>query len=66
MLRIKPKGFMLENWDWRDGPVVKSTGFARQWWCTPLIPALGSQQVDLCEFKADLVCKGSCRTAKTI
>ena len=30
---------------------------ARQWWHTPLIPALGRQrhkQADLCEFKASL------------
>ena len=29
-----------------------------RWWCTPLIPALRRQrQVDLCEFKANLVYK---------
>jgi hypothetical protein len=27
-----------------------------QWWCMPLIPAFGRQrQVDLCEFKTNLV-----------
>ena len=29
---------------------------SRQWWHTPLIPALG-RQVDLCEFKMSLVYK---------
>ena len=29
---------------------------ARQWWHTPLVPALGRQmQTDLCEFEASLV-----------
>ena len=33
--------------------VGKNSTEAGQWWCMPLIPALGRQrQVDLCEFKA--------------
>ncbi|MDP1142662.1 hypothetical protein, partial [Klebsiella pneumoniae] len=36
---------------------------ARQWWCTPLIPALGRQRrVDLCEFETSLVYTASSRT----
>ena len=35
----------------------------RQWWCMPLIPALGREkQVDLCEFEASLVYRTSSRT----
>lgn len=33
----------------------------RQWWHTPLIPAL--RQMDLSEFKASLVYEASSRTA---
>ena len=34
----------------------KKERIARWWWCTPLIPALGRQmQMDLCEFKVNLV-----------
>jgi hypothetical protein len=33
----------------------------RQWWCTPLIPALGKQ---ISEFKASLVYRVSSRTAR--
>jgi hypothetical protein len=37
------------------------------WWYIPLIPALQRQrQVDLCDFKANLVYKVSSRTAKAI
>ena len=44
----QPKQSMYEN-------AIK---VAEQWWCTPLIPALGRQrQVDLCEFEASLVYK---------
>ena len=28
--------------------------YSQEWWSTPLIPALGSQRVDLCEFKPGL------------
>ena len=35
----------------------------RQWWHTPLIPALGKErQTDFCEFKASLVYRASSRT----
>ena len=36
----------------------------RQWWCTPLIPALGRQRpVDLCEFEVSLVYRANFRTS---
>jgi hypothetical protein len=36
-------------------------------WCTPLIPVLGRQrQLDLYEFKANLVYRASSRTARAI
>ena len=39
----------------------------RQWWCTPLIPALGRQRKeDLCEFEASLVYRLSSKTARTV
>jgi hypothetical protein len=39
---------------------------ARQWWNTPLIPALGGQrQVDLCEFENSLVYIVSLWTAES-
>ena len=42
----------------------KKEANARQWWYTPLIPALGKQMwADLCEFEATLVYNGSSRTA---
>ena len=37
---------------------AKDTKRVGQWWCTPLIPALGRQkQADFCEFEASLVYK---------
>ena len=37
---------------------IRTSWGARQWWRTPLIPALGRQrQVDHCEFEASLVCR---------
>ena len=34
-----------------------------EWWCTPLIPALGRQrQADLCEFETTLVYRASTKT----
>ena len=36
---------------------------ARQWWCTPLIPAVWRQrQVDLCEFEVSLIYRASSST----
>ena len=38
----------------------KTYTIARQWWCTPFIPALGRQSWrDPCEFKANLVNRDS-------
>ena len=51
---------------WRDGSEVKTLAVPGGW-CIPLIPALGRQarggdrQEDLCEFKANLVYRGSPR-----
>jgi hypothetical protein len=42
----------------------KNLNIARQWWCTPLTPALRRERKDLCEFKASLVYRVSSRTAK--
>ena len=40
---------------------------ARQWWCTPVIPALRRQrQGDLCQFKASLVYRVSSRMARAV
>ena len=40
-------------------------GEPRQWRRTPLVPALGRQrQVDLCQFEASLIYRGSSRTAR--
>jgi hypothetical protein len=39
---------------------------AKQWWCTPIIPALGRQSRQISEFKASLVYKVSSRTARAI
>ena len=37
------------------------------WWCTSLIPALRRQrQMDLCEFKTNLVNRASSRTARDV
>ena len=37
---------------------LKKSKAAGQWWCMPIIPALGRQrQADLCEFKNSLVYK---------
>ena len=42
-------------------------GFTGLWWSMPLIPALGRQrQVDLCEFKSNLVYRVSSRTARAV
>ena len=53
---------------WKGGPAShQDSELAGQWWCTPLIPALGKQrQVDLCEFEASLVYRASSRTARAI
>jgi hypothetical protein len=37
---------------------------ARQWWCTPLIPALGGRGRRISEFEASLVYRVSSRTAR--
>jgi hypothetical protein len=40
---------------------------ARQWWLTPLIPALGRQRQEISEFEARLVYRVSAaRTARAI
>jgi hypothetical protein len=47
-------------------PYTKSSS-AEQWWHTPLIPAFGRpRQVDLCEFKGNLVYRVSPRTARAV
>ena len=57
---ISPKTGVVEEGGSRRCSELKCSGrhclVSGQWWCTPLIPALGSQrQVDLCEFEASLV-----------
>jgi hypothetical protein len=42
----------------------ESTGEARQWWCTPLIPALGGRGSRISDFKASLVYRVSARTVR--
>jgi hypothetical protein len=37
---------------------------AGQWWCMPLIPALGGRGRQISEFKASLVYRVSSRTAR--
>ena len=38
--------------------LLKINKWAGCWWCMPLIPVLGRQrQVNLCEFKANPLCK---------
>ena len=47
--------------------VFKNACLTGWWRCMPLIPALGRQrQVDLSEFEASLVYKGSSRTARAV
>jgi hypothetical protein len=49
------------------GSIIENNEHLGQWWCTPLIPALGRQrQVDLCEFEASIVYRASARTARAI
>jgi hypothetical protein len=44
---------------------IKIKGSARQWWLTPLIPALGRQRkADLCELKASLVYRMTSRDSQ--
>jgi hypothetical protein len=38
--------------------------FTGQWWCTPVIPALGSRSRQISEFEASLVYRVSSRTAR--
>jgi len=46
---------------------LRKNNTLRQWWFTPLTPALRRQRLaDLCEFEASLVYRGSSRTAKAI
>jgi len=46
--------------------IIKKEKPCQEWRCTPLIPAPGRQkQVDLCEFRANLVYIVSYRTANT-
>jgi hypothetical protein len=42
----------------------KKINVARQWWCTPLIPALGGIGRQISEFKASLVFRMSSRTTR--
>ena len=57
LLRRKANGLMLI--------FIKKTSEARQWWCTPLIPALRKlRQVNLCEIEASLVYKANSSTAR--
>jgi hypothetical protein len=44
----------------------KESHHARQWWRTPLIPALGRQSRQISEFEASLVYRVSSRTARAI
>jgi hypothetical protein len=41
---------------------MQNADTAGWWWCTPLIPALGSRQIS--EFEASLVYRVSSRTAR--
>jgi hypothetical protein len=43
-------------------PNIQDSKLARQWWRTPLIPALGSRWIS--EFEISLVYRVSSRTAK--
>jgi hypothetical protein len=45
-------------------PVQQNSVHAGQWWCTPLIPALGRQRQEDHEFEASLVYRVSSRTAR--
>jgi hypothetical protein len=42
----------------------KNRTLSREWWRTPLVPALGRQRQAISEFEASLVYKVSSRTAR--
>jgi hypothetical protein len=59
------KGPCLQNSKDRGrGRRIRNSRSARQWWCTPLIPALGRQRQ--AEFEASLVYRVSSRSARAI
>jgi hypothetical protein len=43
---------------------LRKASFTRQWWHTPLIPALGRERQVISEFEASLVYRESSRTAR--
>jgi hypothetical protein len=45
-------------------PLLESKGNTRQWWRTPLIPALRRQSQVISEFEASLVYRVSSRTSR--
>jgi hypothetical protein len=51
-----------------SGSYLQTSSCARQWWCTPLIPAqhLGGRGRRISEFKTSLVYRVSSRTARAM